>query len=80
MLGMATTADVDPASKSASSWSATLASLKAHGCGDDDPRVKSAREGLAFHRVRRQVEAEQGKLSRAGVDRLVAALNGAVAS
>ncbi len=80
MLSMATTLDLDPASRSASSWSAMLASLIAHGFGDDDPRVKSAREGLAFHRVRRQVEAEQGKLARAGVDRLVVALHGAVSS
>lgn len=64
----------DPASRSAASWSATLASLKSRGVPDDDPRVAAAREGLAFHRVRRAVTAETGQLSAAGIDRLVAQL------
>lgn len=72
-----TTPTVDPASRSAASWSATLASLKSHGIPDDDPRMVAAREGLAFHRVARSIAAEEGQLSRAGVDRLIAALHGA---
>lgn len=64
----------DPASRSAASWSATLASLKSRGVAEDDPRVVSAREGLAYYRVRRAVVAEAGHLSPAGVDRLVAQL------
>lgn len=64
----------DPAARSAASWSATLASLKSRGVVDEDPRVVTAREGLAFHRVRRAVMAETGQLSAAGIDRLVAQL------
>jgi len=64
----------DPAARSAASWSATLASLKSRGVPDDDPRVITAREGLAYYRVRRAVVAETGQLSAAGVDRLVAEL------
>lgn len=73
------TTTCDPASRSAQSWAAIVASLASHGVPDDDPRMIAAREGLAFHRVRRSIAAEEGHLSRAGVDRLVAALHGAVA-
>lgn len=38
----------------------------------------AAREGLAFHRIAAQIAAEEGLISPAGVDRLVAALHGAV--
>ncbi len=69
----------DPASRSASSWSATLASLKSRSAPDTDPRVIEARQGLAYWRCKRRVDAEAGQLSRAGVDRLRADLAEAVA-
>lgn len=69
---------VDPASRSASSWSATLASLKSRGAPDTDARVIEARQGLAFHRVARAVERERGQLSRAGAERLRSAISEAI--
>lgn len=72
-------ATIDPASRSASSWSASLASLKSRGAPDSDPRVIAARQGLSYWRCKRSVDAEAGQLSRAGVDRLVSDLRGAVA-
>lgn len=71
---------IDPASRSRLSWSTTLASLKSHGIPETDPRVKAAREGLAFHKVARSIADTKGHLSPAGVDRLVAALHGAVSA
>ncbi|STZ60796.1 hypothetical protein [Mycolicibacterium tokaiense] len=71
---------IDPAERTAASWSATLASLKSRGVPDDDPRVVTAREGLAYHRVHRAVTAESGHLSAAGVDRLVAQLRQGVSA
>lgn len=53
----------DPASRSASSWSATLAVLKSHRAPDTDPRVIEARDALAYWRVRRVIDAERGNLS-----------------
>lgn len=70
---------IDPAARSASSWSATLASLKSRGAPDDDARVVAARQALAYHRAKRAIDAEAGRLSRAGVDRLRADLAEAVA-
>ncbi|MCA4726890.1 hypothetical protein [Mycolicibacterium fortuitum] len=70
---------VDPASRSASSWSATLASLKSRGGPDTDVRVIAARQGLAYWRCRRTLDAEAEQLSRPGVDRLVSQLRQAVA-
>jgi hypothetical protein len=76
---MASTLTVDPASRSASSWSALLASLKSRGAPETDQRVIEARQGLAFHRVRRSITREAGQLTAAGVDRLRVALTEAVA-
>ncbi|MHA3021137.1 hypothetical protein ACXPWS_12850 [Mycobacterium sp. BMJ-28] len=76
---MSATVTVDPASRSASSWSASLASLKSRHVAESDPRIAAAREGLAYHRVRRSIVAEAGQLSPAGVDRLVSALREAAA-
>ena len=76
---MTSSLTTDPARRSASSWSATLAALKSRRVPDTDPRVIECREALAYWRVSRAVNAEQGHLSRAGADRLVAALRGAVA-
>ncbi len=74
-----TTTTVDPASRSASSWSALLASLKARGAPETDPRVIEARQGLAYHRARKAIDAEAGQLSAPAVDRLRTALTAAVA-
>lgn len=71
---------VDPASRTASSWSARLAALKSRHVPDDDPRIIECREGLAYWRVRRSIDAERGQLSRAGVDRLRGQLSGAVSA
>ncbi|OBB38025.1 hypothetical protein [Mycolicibacterium fortuitum] len=65
---------VDPASRSASSWSALLANLKSRGAPDTDPRVIECRQGLAYHRVLRSVVRDVGELSAPGVDRLVSQL------
>ena len=73
-----TVAITDPASRSASSWSATLAALKSRDVPDDDPRVIEARNALAYHRVHRAIDAERGNLNRAGADRLRAAISLAV--
>lgn len=78
-MGMDTTTTVDPASRSAQSWSALLASLKARGASETDARVIEARQGLAFWRVNRSLERDACQLSRAGVDRLVASLRQAAA-
>lgn len=72
-----TTTTVDPASRSASGWSALLASLKARGADETDPRVISARQGLAYHRARKVIAREAGQLNQAGVDRLVSDLRNA---
>lgn len=74
------TTTVDPASRSASGWSAQLAAFKSRGVPDTDARVIEARSALAFHRIRRSIAAEAGQLSRAGADRLAADLRDAVAS
>lgn len=76
---MAHTTSVDPASRTASGWAARHAALKSRAVPDDDPRVIECREALAYHRVRRSISAEVGRLSRAGADRLAADLREAVA-
>lgn len=70
---------IDPASRSAASWSATLASLKSRGAPDTDARVIAARQGLAYWRCRRTIDAEAEQLSAAGADRLVSQIRQAVA-
>lgn len=70
---------VDPASRSASSWSALLASLKARGASETDVRVIECRQGLAYHRARKAIERDAGELSVPGVDRLVSQLRQGVA-
>ncbi|QEN13752.1 hypothetical protein ACRDU6_14725 [Mycolicibacterium sp. ELW1] len=75
---MTATTTTDPASRSASSWSAMLASLKSRGAPDTDARVIEARQGLAYHRVLRSVERDGAELSKPGVDRLVSQLRQAV--
>ena len=69
----------DPASRSASGWSARLAALKSRQVPDTDPRVVECREALAYWRISRAVDAEAGHLGRPGVDRLVSQLRGAAA-
>ena len=56
-------AATDPASRSASSWSSTLAVLKSRGVPDTDPRIIEARTALAYWRVRRVLDAERDNLS-----------------
>lgn len=68
----------DPASRSASSWAASLAALKSRHVPDDDHRVIEARHALSYHRVHRAIDAERGQLNRAGADRLRAQLAEAV--
>ena len=69
---------LDPASKSRASWVATLANLKSRGAPDTDPQVIACRQGLAYYRARKAIDAEAGQLSAPGVDRLVATLHQAV--
>ncbi|KSU60785.1 MULTISPECIES: hypothetical protein [unclassified Gordonia (in: high G+C Gram-positive bacteria)] len=59
---------------SASQWSAKLAALVGRGAADDDPRVIGCRAALAFHRVRRVIDAERGHLDPADADALQEAL------
>ncbi|WP_134065119.1 hypothetical protein [Mycobacteroides salmoniphilum] len=70
---------VDPASRSVASWRAVLGNLKLRGAPDTHPQVIEARQGLAFHRARKAIDAEAGLLSAPAVDRLRAALGEAVA-
>lgn len=64
MVSMNETATVltDPASRTASSWSSTLAALKSRGVPDTDPRVIEAHTALAYWRVRRVLDAERTNL------------------
>ena len=76
-MSAAVPAPVDlPASAdlSASQWSAKLAALVGRGAADDDPRVIGCRAALAFHRVRRVINAERGLLDPADADALQEAL------
>ena len=57
----------DPASRSASSWSSTLAVLKSRGVPDADPRIFEARTAPAYWRVRRVLDAERENLSPAHI-------------
>ncbi len=57
-----------------------LASLKSRNAPDTDPRVIEARQGLAYWRCKRTVDAEAGQISPVGVDRLVSDLRAAVTS
>ena len=54
-------------------WMA-LAALVGRGAADDDPRVIGCRAALAFHRVRRVIDAERGHLDPADADALQEAL------
>lgn len=63
MVAMTVAATADPASRTAASWSSTLAVLKSRGTPDNDPRVVEARDALAYWRVRRVLDAERGNLS-----------------
>lgn len=76
---MSTSLTTDPAARSAASYSGLLASCKSRGVPDDDPRVVSAREGLAFHRVVRAIDAVDGQIASDHVDALVTRLREAVA-
>ncbi len=76
---MTATTTLDPASKSRASWVATLANLKSRGAPDTDPQVIACRQGLAYYRARKVIDAEAGELSKPGVDRLVSQLRQTVA-
>ncbi|CAN5223342.1 hypothetical protein BH11ACT6_BH11ACT6_05120 [soil metagenome] len=69
---------IGPAERTAAGHSASLASLKSRRVPDDDPRVIAAREGLAFHRVARAIDAEAGQIAPGHVDTLVSRLREAV--
>lgn len=60
---MSLVAAIDPAARTASSWSSTLAALKSRGVPDTDPRVIECHTALAYWRVRRVVDAERGNLA-----------------
>ncbi|MGU3501895.1 hypothetical protein [Mycobacterium sp. C31M] len=63
-------ATVDPASRSAASWSSTLAGLKSAGVPNTDPRVIEAQAAGAYWRVRRILDQERGNLSAAHIPAL----------
>jgi len=65
---------VDPASRSASSWSASLAALKSRGVPETDARIIESLAALAFWRIVRAIEGGAGVLSPPGADRLVVML------
>lgn len=71
---------IGPVDRTAASYSASLASLKSRRVPDTDPRVVAAREGLAFHRVARAIDAEAGQIAAGHVDALVARLRDAAVS
>jgi hypothetical protein len=71
---MTATSTLDPASKSRATWVATLANLKSRGAPDTDPQVIACRQGLAYYRACKVIDAEAGQLSAPGVDRLVSQL------
>lgn len=81
-VGMAIAAvPSDPASMASTSAQARLGALKSRGVSDDDPRVVECRQSMSYWRLKRAIDAEVGRLSSAGVDRLVAQLRrSAVAS
>ncbi|MFA4052530.1 hypothetical protein [Mycobacteroides chelonae] len=49
----------DPASRSASSWSARLAALKSRQVPNDDRRVVECNAALAYWRCRRIIDTER---------------------
>lgn len=67
---MTVAATTDPATRSASSWSSTLAVLKSRGAPDTDPRVIEARGALAYWRVRRVIDTERENLNPAHIPAL----------
>ncbi|BBX92723.1 hypothetical protein H5U98_15705 [Mycolicibacterium boenickei] len=67
---MTVAATVDPASRTASSWSSTLAALKSRGVPDTDPRVLECQTALAYWRCRRVIDAERDNLNPAHIPAL----------
>jgi hypothetical protein len=61
---------VDPAARSAASWSARLANLVGRGAPDDDRDVVECRNALAYWRVRRSIDAERDLLAPAHIPAL----------
>ena len=53
----------DPGSRTASSWSSSLAALKSRGVPDTDPRVTEAHTALAYWRGRRVLDRERSLLA-----------------
>ncbi|WP_045822581.1 hypothetical protein [Williamsia herbipolensis] len=70
---------IDPSTKSAIEWGTRLAALASHGTPHDDPRVVEARAALAFHRVKRAIDAERGQLDEHHLDALCESLRAAQA-
>lgn len=68
----------DPASRTAASWSSSLAALKSRGAPDDDPRVIEARTALAYWRCRTIINRERGNLSPEHIPALAALLRHSV--
>lgn len=59
--------------------SARLGALKSRGVPEGDPRVVACRQALAYRKIHKVIDAEAGRLSLAGADRLVAELRQAAA-
>jgi hypothetical protein len=51
-----------------------MAALSSHGAGPNDPRILECREALAYHKIRRVVEAERQSLSASGAALIVESL------
>jgi hypothetical protein len=62
--------DAGPGSRPAASWQARHAAFKSRGVSDDDPRVRECLEALAYHRVRRVLDAEITHLGPEGWEAL----------
>jgi hypothetical protein len=71
--------EISPDSRPITSWQARLASLIGRGCREDDPAIRECRQAMAYHRVRKVLDAQAGQLDRAGADLLCAAVRAAVA-
>lgn len=64
------TRPTDPLSRPVSSWTARLAGLRSR-VSEDDPRVIECREALAYYRLTKAIDAEQGvQLPKAYANRL----------
>lgn len=73
---MDTISAVDPMSKPATVWRSELGVHIRQGLSEEDSRVREARAGLAYWKVRSAIDAAKSSLSPAGADALCAQLLG----